>query len=191
MDTFTIVLLGFSTFWAILEAWLILRDRKRGKGKTDIDGSTRLFNFFSMTFSPTMAAIITAIPIIRDFGVRSRFVFVVGICVMAFGLYLRIWSIAVLGKYFRTTIELENNQQVVQSGPYRLIRHPSYTGLILTCLGYGVALQNIFSLIIVGTLPTIALLHRIDMEEKVLSAGMGEAYGIYQKRTKKLIPGIW
>jgi len=191
MDAFTIVLLAFSTFWAVLEAWLILRDRKRGKGKTDVDGSTRLFNFFSMTFSPSMAAIITAIPILKDIGVRNRYVFIVGLGVMALGLCLRIWSIAVLGKYFRTTIELETNQQVVQSGPYRFIRHPSYTGLILTCIGYGVALQNIFSLILVGTLPTIALLHRIDMEEKVLAAGMGEAYGSYQKRTKKLIPGIW
>jgi protein-S-isoprenylcysteine O-methyltransferase Ste14 len=144
-----------------------------------------------MTFSPTMAAILTAIPIARDLGVRSRYVFGIGIGIMALGLSLRIWSIAVLGKYFRTTIELENNQRVVQSGPYRFIRHPSYTGLILTCIGYGFALQNILSFAIVVTLPTIALLHRIDMEEEILAAGMGEAYGTYQKSTKKLIPGIW
>jgi protein-S-isoprenylcysteine O-methyltransferase Ste14 len=191
MDAYTILLAAVSAFWATLEAWLILRDRKRGKGKTDVDGRTRLFNFFSMTFSPAVAAILTAIPIAQDLGVRSRLVFGIGIGIMALGLSLRIWSVAVLGRYFRTTIELEDNQRVVQSGPYRLIRHPSYTGLILTCIGYGFALQNILSFVIVATLPTIALLHRIDMEEKVLTVGMGEAYGTSQKRTKKLIPGIW
>jgi len=107
------------------------------------------------------------------------------------GLSLRVWSIAVLGKNFRTTIELESSQPVVQSGPYRFSRHPSYVGMILTCIGYGFALQNILSVIIVVTLQTVALLHRIYMEEEVLAAGMGEAYGTYQKRTTRLIPGIW
>jgi protein-S-isoprenylcysteine O-methyltransferase Ste14 len=191
MDASTILLAVVSGVWATLEAWLILRDRKRGKGKTDVDGHTRLFNFFSMTFSPTMAAILTAIPIARDLGLRSIFVFGIGIGIMSMGLSLRIWSIAVLGKYFRTTIELENHQRVVQSGPYRFIRHPSYAGLILTCIGYGLGLQNILALVIVVTLPTVALLHRIDIEEEVLGAGMGKAYGTYQEKTKKLIPGIW
>lgn len=191
MDNCTILLVAVSAIWAALEGWLILRDRKRGKGKTDVDGRTRLFNFFSMTFSPSMAAILTAIPLARDLGVRSRYVFGIGIGIMATGLGLRIWAIAVLGKYFRTTIELEKGQRVVQRGPYGLIRHPSYTGLILTCIGYGLALQNILSFVMAVTLPTLALLHRIAMEEDVLAVGMGEAYGAYQKRTKKLIPGIW
>lgn len=191
MDTFTIVLAAVATAWAVLEAWLILRDRKRGKGKTDVDGRTRLFNFYSMTFSPGMATVLTEVPIVRDLGLRSRCAFGIGVGVMIVGLCLRIWSIVVLGKYFRTTIELESNQQVVQSGPYRYIRHPSYAGLILTCVGYGVALQNAISLLLVVTLPTMALLHRIDMEEEVLRAGMGKAYSRYQARTKKLVPGIW
>ena len=110
---------------------------------------------------------------------------------MVLGLGLRIRSVAALGKYFRTTIELEDNQKVNQTGPYRHIRHPSYTGLLLTCIGYGAALQNIISFIIVVTFPTMALLYRIKMEETTLAAGMGSAYISYQKKTKKLIPGIW
>jgi protein-S-isoprenylcysteine O-methyltransferase Ste14 len=191
MEVFTIMLIAASSFWAILEAWLILRDRKRGKGSTALDSRTRRFNFFSMSFSPITAAIITSIPILKDLGVRSACVFGIGITVMALGLSLRIWSIAVLGQYFRTTIGLEDNQKVVQSGPYRFVRHPSYAGLILTCVGYGVALQNLISFIVVVTLPTMALLHRIDIEEKVLASGLGEAYVSYQKKSKKLIPGVW
>ena len=110
---------------------------------------------------------------------------------MAFGLGLRIWSVAVLGKYFRTTIELEDNQNVIQNGPYRFIRHPSHTGMLLSCLGYGIALQNMVSLAVVVVFPAIALLHRIGMEEVALAGRLGPAYVSYQKKSKKLIPGIW
>jgi protein-S-isoprenylcysteine O-methyltransferase Ste14 len=191
MDESTIVLITATTFWAILEIWLILRDRRRGLIKTDIDGQTRMFNFISMVFSPSAAAAITAIPFLRDIGVRSRLVFTAGIGMMAIGLSLRIWSITVLGKYFRTTIGIETNQVVVQRGPYRVIRHPAYAGLIMICMGYGLALQNLVSFAIIATLPTIALLHRIDMEERVLVSSMEDAYRSYRSRTKKLIPGIW
>jgi protein-S-isoprenylcysteine O-methyltransferase Ste14 len=187
----TTVLIVLSAFWAGLEAWLIIRDRRRGKGKTATDSKTRNYNFLAITLSPGVAAAANAMPGLNDLGVRSFPVFSVGVCVMALGLALRIWSVAVLGKYFRTTVELEDNQKVIQSGPYRVIRHPSYTGLLLTCLGYGIALQNMVSLVVVVAFPTMALLHRIRMEETTLAAGMGVAYVSYQKRTKKLIPGIW
>jgi protein-S-isoprenylcysteine O-methyltransferase Ste14 len=185
------VLIVLSAFWAGLEAWLIIRDRRRGKGKTTVDGKTRNYNFLAITLSPAVAAVVTAVPGVSDLGVRSLPVLLIGICVMAFGLGLRIWSVATLGKYFRTTIELEDNQKVIQSGPYRVIRHPSYTGMLLTCLGYGIALQNMVSLVVVAAFPTMALLHRIGVEEVALAAGLGPAYVSYQKKSKKLIPGIW
>ena len=191
MDINTIPLVVFSTFWAILEVWLILRDRNRGKGKTTFDSKTRVYNIFAITLSPILAAIITSIPRVNDLGVRNLYIYAVGIVLMALGLGLRIWSIAMLGKYFRTTIELDDNQKVIQNGPYRFIRHPSYTGLILTCIGYGVALQNLVSFVIVAAFPTIALLYRINLEEAALATGMGAAYTSYQKKTKRLIPGIW
>jgi protein-S-isoprenylcysteine O-methyltransferase Ste14 len=191
MDATTIMLIVAVAIWAILEAWLILRDHKRDKKATAADSRTRLFNIFSMTFSPAMAAVVTSIPISKDLGVNNTYVFVAGLGIMTFGLALRIWAIAVLGNYFRTTVGVEQNQKVVQSGPYRYIRHPSYAGYILICLGYGLALQNAISFIIMATLPTMALLHRIEIEEKVLMVGIGEEYLLYKKRSKKIIPGVW
>jgi protein-S-isoprenylcysteine O-methyltransferase Ste14 len=104
---------------------------------------------------------------------------------------LRYWSIYILGKYFRTTVEVEESQKIVQKGPYKWIRHPSYSGIILFCIGYGIAVQNWLSLIIAVSLPTIALLYRIKIEEEALVKGIGTEYEVYQKKTKKLIPGIW
>lgn len=191
MDAGTIALIAASSCWSLFEGWLILRDRARGKGTTTEDGGTRRFNILSVTLSPIVAAVMTAVPGVRDLGVRSGVMLGAGIGLMMIGLGLRAWAVAALGKYFRTTIELDKGQKVIQSGPYRLIRHPSYTGLILTCIGLGIALQNIVSFAIVAALPTVALLHRIEAEEKALAAGLGAAYASYQERTKKLIPGIW
>jgi protein-S-isoprenylcysteine O-methyltransferase Ste14 len=191
MDVTTIMLILAVTIWAILEASLILRDYKRDKRVTAADSRTRVFNIFSMTFSPALAAIVTSIPILKHLGVRNIYVFGAGIGILTLGLGLRIWAIAVLGSNFRTTVGVEQGQKVVQSGPYHYIRHPSYAGYILICMGYGVALQNAVSFIIMATLPTIALLHRIEIEERALTAVMGEAYLAYQKRCKKIIPGIW
>jgi protein-S-isoprenylcysteine O-methyltransferase Ste14 len=191
MDTSLALLLSLCSLWGLLEGWLILRDRARGKGTTTGDSRTRYYNILSMTLSPIAAAVMTAIPGVNALGIRSAWVFGAGVGVMSLGLGLRIWSIAVLGKYFRTTIELEADQKVIQTGPYRLIRHPSYAGLILTCIGYGAALQNAVSFAVVVTFPALALIHRIKIEEDAMAAGMGATYRAYQAGTKRLIPGIW
>ena len=137
------------------------------------------------------AAIISWIPLFRFNRRGTSIIFWVGIIIIYLGLFLRYWSINVLGKYFRTTVELEENQKIIQRGPYKWIRHPSYSGIILFCIGYGLAVQNWLSLIIAVSLPTVALLYRIKIEEEALIKGIGTEYEVYQKKTKKLIPGIW
>jgi protein-S-isoprenylcysteine O-methyltransferase Ste14 len=71
------------------------------------------------------------------------------------------------------------------------IRHPSYSGAILICLGYGIAFQNWLSLIVLMVIPLIAISHRIPYEEAAMVNELGEEYIDYQKKTKKLIPYIW
>jgi protein-S-isoprenylcysteine O-methyltransferase Ste14 len=72
-----------------------------------------------------------------------------------------------------------------------LVRHPSYSGLILFCIGYGIALQNWLSLAIAVLIPLVSLLYRIQIEEKVLLLTLGIEYENYKSKTKKLIPWIW
>ena len=110
---------------------------------------------------------------------------------MLLGLILRHWSIISLGKFFRTTIELEKGQKVIDNGPYRHIRHPSYAGIILFFIGYGIVSKDWLSLGVDVCLPIASLVYRIQIEEKALAEGMGQDYVAYQKRTKKLLPGIW
>jgi protein-S-isoprenylcysteine O-methyltransferase Ste14 len=186
-----LILIIASTIWIFAEVYLVLRDNSRGKGKTTIDRRTRNYNFISIIIAIGCAGPISWIPLFQFNRRGTSIVFWIGILIIVLGLFLRYWSIHVLGKYFRTTVEVEESQKIVQKGPYKWIRHPSYSGIILFCIGYGLAVQNWLSLIIAMLLPTIALLYRIKIEEEALVKGIGTEYEAYQKKTKKLIPGIW
>jgi protein-S-isoprenylcysteine O-methyltransferase Ste14 len=117
--------------------------------------------------------------------------FVVGVVLMAAGVLLRQWSVALLGRFFTTDVRLHEGQTVVDTGPYRWLRHPSYTGLLLTFLGIGLALGNWASLLALVVLPAIGLVVRIRFEERVLLAGLGEPYRRFAESRKRLIPGVW
>jgi protein-S-isoprenylcysteine O-methyltransferase Ste14 len=191
MKIYTVLLILLPTLWFAFEVGLVIRDGKLNQGKTTIDHGTMNYNFLAMLLGFIGAALVNELSRFFFPGGRSVGVFVLGILLMLAGLLLRIWAVITLGKSFRTTIETSQEQKVIRSGPYRLIRHPSYTGLLVFCLGYGVALQNWLSLIIVVLLPLAALLYRIRIEEAALASSFGEDYLEYQKHSKRLIPWIW
>ncbi len=186
-----LLLVLISTIWVAFEIWLVIRDNSRGKGKTALDKGTRYFNFIAITAGITTAAILNGFSKFFFPGGRTNTVFFMGIAIMLIGMALRFWSVFTLGASFRTTIETHKDQKVVSHGPYKLVRHPSYSGSILMCCGYGIALQNWLSLLIAVILPLVALLYRIHVEEAALVSSFGSDYIEYQKRTKKLIPWVW
>jgi protein-S-isoprenylcysteine O-methyltransferase Ste14 len=111
--------------------------------------------------------------------------------VMWLGLAIRVWTIAALGRAFRTSVEVDPGQAVVSTGPYRWVRHPSYGGLVLIVIGCGLAADNWLALAICTMLPLPALLRRIYVEEGELTRVLGDRYRAYQAHTKRLIPGLW
>lgn len=116
---------------------------------------------------------------------------VVGIVVMVLGIALRAWAVVVLGRNFTVYVQVRDDQPVVDSGPYRLLRHPSYTGLLLVCLGIGLALGNWLALIVVVVVPAAVIVVRIRVEERALVAGIGEPYRRFMATRKRLIPWVW
>ena len=104
---------------------------------------------------------------------------------------IRVWSVVVLGRSFRTTVEVDAAQPVVSRGPYRWVRHPSYTGLLLIAVGFGLALSTWPGLVICLVLPAVAILRRIGVEENELTRVLGDPYRDYRSHTKRLIPGLW
>jgi protein-S-isoprenylcysteine O-methyltransferase Ste14 len=113
-----------------------------------------------------------------------------GTTLMLAGIVLRQWSMAVLGRFFTLAIGIQKGQKVVNSGPYRLVRHPSYTGALLIMTGIGLALRSWGAVLVILFIAGVAYNYRIQMEEKVLISELGDEYVQYMKRTKKLMPYI-
>ncbi|HVP91408.1 MAG TPA: isoprenylcysteine carboxylmethyltransferase family protein [Terriglobales bacterium] len=191
MNIYTRLMIFVSALWFTFEISLVVRDGLQGKGRTGKDRGTRCINFVAITAGMITSGLLSGKSRFWFPGGRTLAVYWLGFAILLSGAFLRIWSIVVLGRSFRTTVEVVHSQRVVERGPYKTIRHPSYSGLLLMCCGYGIAEQSWLSLAIAVGLPLMALVHRIRVEEAALAAGIGSEYQEYRERTKKLIPGIW
>jgi protein-S-isoprenylcysteine O-methyltransferase len=116
---------------------------------------------------------------------------VVGIAATLAGLAWRWYSIIYLGRYFTVNVEIAADHQLIDTGPYRRLRHPSYTGALLAFYGLGLCTQNWASLalIVVGT--TAAFSYRMRVEEVALTGAFGDRYRQYTQRTWRLVPGLY
>jgi protein-S-isoprenylcysteine O-methyltransferase Ste14 len=114
--------------------------------------------------------------------------FYLGITIMILGIILRQYSIAILGRYFSGTIGTQKGQMVVDKGPYKLVRHPSYTGIVLILTGLGLTLQSWEAVLLILLVFGLTFGYRIYIEEKVLISNLGDEYIEYMKRTKRIIP---
>jgi len=177
--------------WAAIEIFLLLRDAARGKGSTANDRGTRLTYVAAWLGAFLIAGAASS-------GLRpgsawqlGRWSAAASLVVLWTGLAVRFWAVAVLGPAFRTTVEVDAGQPVVDRGPYRFVRHPSYSGMLIIALGAGLSFGNWLALAALAALPLAATLRRINVEEAALADVLGQPYLAYQDRTKRLVPGIW
>ena len=120
---------------------------------------------------------------------RTR-VFVLGIFLMVAGIAFRWYCILILGKFFTFDVAIHSGQPLIQTGPYRYIRHPSYTGALLTLAGFGLALGNWAGLAAVLLSMGLAYSYRIPVEV-ALTAALGDSYKEYVSRTWRLVPFLF
>ena len=138
------------------------------------------------------AMLYLAPPLVPGAAIRPGAVwFAIGFVILLAGLVLREWSIKTLGAYFTAAVKVSADQPVVTAGPYRLLRHPSYTGALLACAGYGLASANWVGFSAMVVLPLAAILWRIHTEEKALTATLGDRYQAYAAQHKRLVPLVW
>lgn len=115
----------------------------------------------------------------------------IGATVIIFGMLVRFAAILQLGKFFTVDVSIRHGHEIVQKGLYRVIRHPSYTGALLSFIGFGVVQDNWFSFVVIFIPVLLAMLKRIAVEERALIAHFGEAYEAYRKKTWRLIPFLY
>ncbi len=187
MDPIVAFLFPFLLVWCALEL-RHLRMRAAGRSGATIDDRGTLDGIFAVVVPSLLLAFAAARYLSPVFPEIVR---AVGLFLMALGLALREWSVVTLGRFFTVDVAVQAGHAVVDRGPYRLIRHPSYSGALLAALGAGLAFGNWISLAL-AAFPALAMLvWRIRVEEDALARGLGEPYRAYMRRTKRLIPFAW
>jgi len=115
----------------------------------------------------------------------------VGVVLFVVGLLLRWWSIITLGRFFTVDVTIEKDHELVERGPFRLVRHPSYTGVLLAFVGFALTLRNWAALLIILVPIFAAFIRRMNVEEEALSRALGSRYADYMRRTKRLVPFVY
>lgn len=116
---------------------------------------------------------------------------ILGTLLLIAGTLLRLYSIKILGKYFSASVEIKDNHQIVRTGPFKLLRHPSYTGAYTAMLGSAIFLHSLTGLVILGIGMLFVYHLRIKAEEKTLIRHFKEEYLNYTKDTWKMFPYLW
>jgi protein-S-isoprenylcysteine O-methyltransferase Ste14 len=180
-------------FWGMFVSWqsseLVLNMQRRSASLEGRDRESFLvlaltFGIaFSLDFASTLFLPTLMIP-------WTRSVFVVGVCCVLAGTALRRYAVTTLGRYFTVDVTTEASQPVIDAGPYRLIRNPAYAGLLLSLVGFALALGNWAGLVAMLVLPIAAFTYRIAVEEAALLSTLGDPYARYMRRTWRLIPFV-
>ena len=180
------MLLGVA--YGLSEAGLGLLKRSREDSVDADDSSLRML---WITIMVAVTAGIFASSHLTAAAITHPAVFWAGCILFGLGLALRWYSIMYLGRFFTVNVAIHSGHEVIDTGPYRLIRHPSYAGALLAFLGLALCLANWCSLALV-TVPIFwAFSRRMAVEESALANALGAPYVQYMDRTKRLAPFIY
>lgn len=114
-----------------------------------------------------------------------------GIALLLAGIAIRATAVLTLQRYFTVQVTIQESHELIERGLYRWIRHPSYTGALISFIGLGFAFGSWLSLGIIMVAALIGFANRIRVEEQALVDHFGDRYRSYASRTRKLVPGIY
>jgi protein-S-isoprenylcysteine O-methyltransferase len=180
-------------FWVVFVSWqsseLVLNMQRRSASPKggDRESFLVLALAFGIAFFLAFASVLFLPTLVIPW---TRAVFVAGVCCVLAGTALRRYAVATLGRYFTVDVATEASQPVIDTGPYRLVRHPAYSGLLLSLVGFALALGNWASLAAMLVLPGAAFAYRIAIEEAALLSTLGDPYARYMQHTWRLIPFV-
>jgi protein-S-isoprenylcysteine O-methyltransferase Ste14 len=115
----------------------------------------------------------------------------IGTVLLFAGTALRCWAVWTLGRFFTLSVQTKEEQKLIEAGPYRLIRHPAYTGSIMQLIGFPLGLRSWPGLIAAALIAALIYGYRIRTEEKALREHFGEKYEEYSRRTWRLFPFLY
>lgn len=178
-------------FLVITVSWMaefiLFRNRGTSEGEMQ-ERRSYPFLLFVIALTISMAVLMREWNI---FYVGSTLVHAAGIVLYASGVLLRYWGIFHLKEQFTRHVSFRKGDELVSSGPYRRLRHPLYTGLLLIIIGICLSLGNAVLAGAGGTAAALGLLKRIRIEEKMLIEAYGEEYRSWAEKRYRLVPPIY
>ena len=126
-----------------------------------------------------------------NFRPRTVWMEAIGVGLVLLGSILFVWARRTLGRHYSGHVSIKKEQELVQNGPYRIIRHPAYAGYLLMAFGLSLGYSSLlgFAAILLILLP--AAVYRIRVEDTMLAVHIGTQFEKYARKTKRLLPGIW
>jgi protein-S-isoprenylcysteine O-methyltransferase Ste14 len=182
-------------FGALVAAWALSEwvQQARGVRARDWRGARDAGSYF-VVLGATLAGVLAGFALAGRGVLRLPLpaVWVVaGLAVGWAGFLLRLWAELTLGRFFTLRVRVAADQPVVTTGPYRLVRHPAYLGILAVLFGLGLALGSLASALLMLALPAAGLARRIAVEEAALRDALGAPYVAYCRGRARLIPGVW
>jgi len=175
--------------FCLSEVGLSLFKRSGKQAKSEDGGSLRLL---WITIMLSLISGYVAARFLPQLNLPGREIcYTIGLVLCLLGLALRWYAILYLGRFFTVNVAISVDHRVVDTGPYRYVRHPSYTGALLAFTGLALCSANAAALVLIVLPITWAFFRRIQWEETALRRSLGQAYVTYAARTKRLIPGVF
>jgi protein-S-isoprenylcysteine O-methyltransferase Ste14 len=166
--------------YLVSEILLTLTRRSRSKTGTKQDRSTLGIIWLVIAVSITAGVFVA-----QNFGAAAlphgRMFASTGVVLFVAGLLLRWWAIITLGRFFTVDVTIEKDHEPVERGPFCIVRHPSYTGVLLAFVGLALSLRNWAALLVILVPIGAAFIHRMNVEEDALSRALGPRYGNLHK----------
>jgi protein-S-isoprenylcysteine O-methyltransferase Ste14 len=189
METKLILIFSFTYLYGIFEIFMSVRQRRKRKIEKSGDKLSLwiLSIFIGIGYALSFSMAYTKTGRIYHWNTF----FTIGAILVIAGLIIRISSILTLKEQFTYTVTKIENHELIETGLYKIIRHPGYLGQLIIFLGISTSLSNWISIILMITSVSIGYVYRINIEEKFMIEQMGDKYIDYQKRTKRLIPLIY
>ena len=186
-----LILIIISFIWFSSEVVLArVKHSKTNRSSKQLDRSSLRLLWITITFSVSIGVFL-AMQNINFFKIRSYFISILGLGLILSGLAIRWIAIITLKRYFTVDVAVLKDQKIVKEGIYKFIRHPAYTGSLLSFLGLGLAFANWLVFLIIFFPILAAFIYRMGIEEKALKDFLGNEYIHYSQTTKRLIPKIY
>jgi protein-S-isoprenylcysteine O-methyltransferase Ste14 len=187
----TAILWGsFYWAWVASEVVIAVATRTGRSGGKVRDRGSQLILWMAIVVSLTACEWVRRIMPANIFG-GAAWLKTASVVALVTALAIRWTAVFTLGKSFSANVAIRQSQKLMRSGLYRMVRHPSYLGLLMVFVAIGIHSRNWTSFVVAIVPTTAALIYRIQVEETVLREAFGEEYARYSRMTKRLVPGVY